>query len=156
MIAVVLALFACAKDPAAPVDAAAPAPAADEHAHHVADPAATPAAVPAGRVFFVAPADGAVVKSPLKVQFGVEGMTVAPAGTLDANTGHHHVILDGVSVPQGEIVPKDDTHIHFGQGQTETEVTLTPGKHTLTMQFADGNHFSYGPAWSSTVTITVE
>ena len=78
-----------------------------------------------------------------------------PAGALVAGTGHHHVIVDGQPVEQGEVVPKDDTHIHFGDGSTETELELAPGEHTLTLQFADGMHRSYGRALSKTITITV-
>jgi len=112
--------------------------------------------VPDGaKVMFVGIADGAEVKSPVKVQMGVEGMTVKPAGTMEAGTGHHHIIVDDKGVEKGTAVPADDTHIHFGKGQTETELTLAPGKHTLTLQFADGAHRSYGPKLSTTITITV-
>lgn len=113
---------------------------------------------PPPKVFFKAPADGAKVKSPVKVVFGLEGMTVQPAGTVvgDKTTGHHHVIIDGAPVPAGKMVPTDSRHIHFGGGQTEAELTLAPGKHTLTLQFADGAHQSYGPTLASTVTIEVE
>ncbi len=121
-----------------------------------APPVAAAAPTVAGRVFFVEPADGAKVKSPVHVKFGIEGMTVAPAGTPDLNTGHHHIIIDGAVIPAGSVVPKDDTHQHFGKGQTETDVVLTPGEHTLTLQLADGNHFSYGEAWSATIKLTVE
>ncbi len=108
------------------------------------------------RVFFVAPADGAMVSNPVKVQFGVEGMAIKPAGEVLPNTGHHHLIIDGDSIPAGQVVPTDDTHLHFGKGQTETSVNLTPGDHTLTMQFADGAHRSYGPAMSQTIKVHVK
>jgi hypothetical protein len=107
-------------------------------------------------VFFVEPADGARVKGPVKVKFGVEGMTVQPAGQLADGTGHHHLIVGPEGMGVGEMVPKDETHIHYGQGQTEAEVPLTPGEYTLTMQFADGNHMSYGPQLASTIHVTVE
>ncbi|ANC46055.1 rod shape-determining protein RodA [Pandoraea pnomenusa] len=108
------------------------------------------------RVFFVAPADGAVVSNPVVVKFGVEGMTVKPAGEVVANTGHHHLIIDGDPIPAGQVVPADDSHLHFGKGQTETTVNLTPGDHALTMQFADGAHRSYGPAMSQTIKVHVK
>ena len=113
---------------------------------------------PAKKVAFVEPADGAKVKSPLKVKFGVEGMTVTPAGQelKDKTHGHHHLIIDGKPIPTGQAVPADETHIHYGKGQTEAEIELKPGKHTLTMQFADGSHLSYGPTMSSTITVEVE
>jgi hypothetical protein len=116
---------------------------------------ASPAAA-ADRVFFEAPADGAVVHSPVQLKFGVEGYKVVPAGALDDHTGHHHVIVDGEPVPVGVVVPADATHIHYGKAQTTAELPLSPGKHTLTMQFGDGAHRSLGPAMSSTIHITVE
>lgn len=112
---------------------------------------------PAPRVFFVAPADGAQVTSPVKVQFGLEGMTLTPAGekVKDKTTGHHHVIVDGKPIEAGQMVPKDERNIHFGKAQTEAEIPLTPGKHTLTLQLADGLHMAYGPELSSTITVDV-
>jgi hypothetical protein len=113
-------------------------------------------AIPEGaKVMFIAPAEGATVTSPVKVKMGVEGMTVKPAGTTEANTGHHHIIVDDKGIDKSSIVPADATHIHFGAGQTETELKLAPGKHTLTLQFADGLHRSYGAALSTTITVTV-
>jgi len=109
-----------------------------------------------GSVHFVEPADGATVSNPVKVQMAVEGMKVMPAGELVAGTGHHHLIVDGQPVPMGTAVPADKTHLHFGKGQTETELSLPPGKHTLTLQFADGKHQSYGPALSQTIEIDVK
>jgi len=109
----------------------------------------------ADRVFFEAPADKAVVKSPFKVKFSVEGMTIAKAGDMTEKTGHHHIIVDGEPIKAGAPVPVDARHIHFGAGQMETELSLPPGKHTLTLQFANGTHLSYGPGMSSTITITV-
>nr|WP_294864525.1 DUF4399 domain-containing protein [uncultured Pseudogulbenkiania sp.] len=112
-------------------------------------------ALAAERVYFVEPADGAAVKSPFKVRFGVEGMAIAPAGDMKPGTGHHHLIIDGSSVPLNEVVATDDSHRHFGKGQTETELTLPPGEHTLTLQFANGAHQSFGPAMSSSIKVRV-
>lgn len=109
-----------------------------------------------GRAFLIAPKDGATVSSPFTVSFGVEGKTVAPAGDQTPNSGHNHLIIDGSAIPAGQVIPADSTHLHFGKGQTETELTLPKGKHTLTTQFADLAHKSYGPAWSQTITITVQ
>jgi len=111
---------------------------------------------PKGKVMFMEPKDGAVVKSPVHMVFGVKGLEVRPAGELVENTGHHHVIIGPAGIPQGTTVPKDETHIHFGKGQTEADIELPPGEHKLTMQFADGNHTSYGEVLASTITITVE
>lgn len=107
------------------------------------------------RVFFVAPKDGASVKSPFKVKFGIEGLSVAKAGPIVPGTGHHHVIVDGGPVAKGAIVPKDETHLHFGDAQTETELKLPKGKHALTLQFADGSHASYGEELAATITVNV-
>lgn len=100
--------------------------------------------------------DGDTVSSPVKVEFLVHGKTIKPAGIDEEGTGHHHIIIDGKSITAGEVVPADDTHIHFGKGQTETQLELSPGKHTLTLQFADYAHRSFGSKWSKTITITVE
>lgn len=107
-------------------------------------------------VSFAEPADGAVVSSPFKVKFAVSGMEVKPAGEMAANTGHHHLIINGGSIKAGESVPFDEKHLHFGKGQTEAEVTLPPGKYKLTMQFANGAHQSYGPDGSKTISVTVK
>ncbi len=113
-------------------------------------------ATPFGRVFFVSPKDGAVVSSPIKLQMGLEGMKVAPAGEVQPGAGHHHLIINGGPVPAGTVIAADKTHIHFGKGQTETELTLSPGAYTLTLQFADGKHVSYGEKLSDTIHITVK
>jgi hypothetical protein len=110
-------------------------------------------------VFFISPKDKAKIKGgTFTVKFGLKGMSIRKAGEdpADQSSGHHHLIIDGSATPTGEIVPADQTHIHFGQGQTETEVTLAPGKHTLTLQFADGAHRSYGPQMSKTISVTVK
>lgn len=109
------------------------------------------------KVFFVTPKEGDTVEKTFKVQFGLKGMKVRPAGedATDKTSGHHHLIVDGKSVNDSEVVPTDPSHLHFGKGQTETELTLPPGKHTLTLQFADGAHRSYGKM-SATIHITVK
>ncbi|CAN7443445.1 DUF4399 domain-containing protein [Pseudoduganella sp. LjRoot289] len=107
-------------------------------------------------VSFAEPADGATVASPFKVKFAVSGMEVKPAGDMSANTGHHHLIINGDSIKAGESVPFDETHLHFGKGQTEAEVKLPPGNYKLTMQFANGAHQSYGQAGSKTINVTVK
>ena len=113
--------------------------------------------IPEGaRVYFVNVKDGQKVTSPVKLVFGVEGMEVEPAGDLNENKGHHHVIVDGGALERGTIVPTDEKNIHFGKGQTETELELSKGEHTLTLQFADGYHQSYGEQLSNTITVTVQ
>ncbi|MBI3394762.1 MAG: DUF4399 domain-containing protein [Spirochaetia bacterium] len=120
---------------------------------------------PAAKVFFVSPKEGAVIsgpakdgKVPVKVQMGVEGMVVEPAGEVHAGKGHHHILINRDTVEQGGIIPPSDNKqvIHYGKGQTEAELNLEPGSYTLTLQFADGSHASYGPNLSSTIHIKVE
>ncbi len=115
------------------------------------------AAAFAGTVDFGNLKDGQKVKSPFKVQMKVDGFKVRPAGedATDQTSGHHHLMIDEPATPKGEIVAADATHLHFGKGQTETTLTLPKGAHTLTLQFADGAHRSYGPEMSKTVHITV-
>ncbi len=109
------------------------------------------------RLYIITPADGATVKSPLTVRFGLSGMGVAPAGVEKEGTGHHHLIVDAPLPPANLPVPKDDKHIHFGGGQTETTIELTPGKHTLQLVLGDHNHIPHDPpVVSEVVTITVE
>jgi hypothetical protein len=107
-------------------------------------------------VSFIEPKDGATVTNPVHVKFAVDGMKVAPAGTITEGTGHHHLLIDGQPVPKGAVIPANDKSLHFGKGQSETEITLPPGDHTLTLQFGDGAHRSYGPAWSQTITVHVK
>ncbi len=92
------------------------------------------------------------------MEFAIEGKMVAPAGGAerDPSKGHHHLIVDGEPIADLEVVPADATHIHYGDGSTKTKVTLSPGHHTLVMQFADGVHRSYGPAWSAKISVDVE
>jgi hypothetical protein len=111
--------------------------------------------MPMKRVFFKNLESGDQVKSPFKVIMGVEGMEIEPAGQLSENKGHHHIIINKGSIAEGTVIPNDAEHIHYGAGQTEAEIALDPGKYTLTMQFADGVHRSYGEALSVTVEIEV-
>jgi len=101
--------------------------------------------------------DGQTVTSPLKVEMVAEGMHVDTAnGMLKPASGHHHILVDIDSIPMGEVIKKDSVHLHFGNAQTSTEVKLTPGKHRLTLQFADGIHRSYGSKLSSSITVNVK
>lgn len=113
-------------------------------------------APPAKGVYFIEPADSATVTSPFKVKFGLRGMEIKPAGEQVAGTGHHHLLINQGPMPAGQIIPVDDMHLHFGKGQTETEVKLPPGQYKLTMQFADGFHLSYGPQMAATIGVTVK
>lgn len=108
------------------------------------------------KVHFVKPHDKEVVPQTFQVEFGVEGMSVAKAGELKSGTGHHHLIIDGKPIAKGMVVPKNETHKHFGDASTSTTLTLKPGMHTLTMQFADGVHISLGEDYSTTITVEVK
>lgn len=108
-------------------------------------------------VYFISPADGAVLSNPITVRFGLRGMGVAPAGVDKAGTGHHHLIVDAPLPPLGEPIPKDAHHIHFGGGQTETILNLAPGTHTLQLLLGDQNHIPHvPPVVSRKITITVK
>jgi len=114
---------------------------------------------PAGaEVYIVSPKDGAKVKGPVTVVFGLKGMGIAPAGIKFDNTGHHHLIVDAdAPADLSQPLPADEHNIHFGKGQTETTLTLTPGKHTLLLLLADSLHTPHEPAVvSKKITITVE
>jgi hypothetical protein len=109
-------------------------------------------------VYIVSPKDGAKVKSPVTVVFGLKGMGVAPAGIKMENTGHHHLLIDS-DAPADLSVPlaANEKSVHFGKGQTETSLTLPPGKHTLQLVLADSLHVPHDPAViSKKITITVE
>lgn len=139
-----LLIQACSGGSDAPVTPAAP-----EAENSVAD-------VTVPKVFIISPADGATVTSPVTVVFGIENFGVAPAGTFDANTGHHHLLVDTGLPPLDQPIPADDNHIHFGKGQTETTLELEPGEHTLQLLLGDGSHVPHDPALvSEQITITV-
>lgn len=119
--------------------------------------AATPAPEGAS-VYFIDLTDGAVVKSPLTVRFGLHGMGVAPAGVDRPNTGHHHLLVDVAELPAlDQPIPADEHHRHFGAGQTEATLELAPGKHTLQLLLGDELHIPHQPpVVSERITITVE
>jgi hypothetical protein len=114
---------------------------------------------PAGaEVYIVSPKDGAKVASPVTVVFGLKGMGIAPAGIKFDNTGHHHLIIDGdAPADLSQPIPANEKSVHFGKGQTETSLTLAPGKHTLLLVLGDSLHVPHDPAVvSKKITITVE
>ena len=119
--------------------------------------AATPA--PEGaKVSIISPADGATVDKTFTVKFGFEGMKLAPAGDQTPNTGHHHLLIDvDQPIAAGQVIPADANHVHFGKAQTEAEVTLAPGKHTLQLELADKNHMTFEPVIvSKKITVNVK
>jgi len=108
-------------------------------------------------VYFISPKNGDTVRSPVTVRFGLKGMGVAPAGIELANTGHHHLIIDAPLPDLAATIPTDEHHRHFGGGQTEAEITLAPGEHTLQLVLGDYLHIPHNPpVVSEKITITVE
>jgi hypothetical protein len=105
----------------------------------------------------ISPKDGDTVTSPVIVKFGLAGMGVAPAGVTNENTGHHHLIIDAPLPDLDFAIPKDAKRRHFGGGQTQVTVELTPGKHTLQLLLGDYRHIPHDPPLSSKkITITVK
>ncbi|MBT8083559.1 MAG: DUF4399 domain-containing protein [Gammaproteobacteria bacterium] len=151
-----LLLGACGEKAGEEPAAAAPQTKSPAAAPAVAALPRTPA--PEGaRVFFVSPADGATVSNPVRIVFGIEGMSVAPAGDDTPHSGHHHVIIDADLPDLGMPIPATENYVHFGDGRTETELTLDPGKHTLQMLLGDHMHIPHDPPLTSgKITIFVE
>ena len=112
------------------------------------------------RVFFVEPEDGATVTSPVHLQFGIEdyGLEAVPQGTVPeesrAGVGHHHLGIDTECLPPGTVVPRPLPWAHYGGGQTEVDVQLSPGPHTLTLQLGDDLHQAI-EGLCTTIEITV-
>jgi hypothetical protein len=117
------------------------------------------AAPPGAEVYLISPKNGEKIHGPVTVRFGLKGMGVAPAGIKFDNTGHHHLLIDTdlADLNLAAPLPANDKVVHFGKGQTETTLTLAPGKHTLELLFADYLHMSFDPPLhSQKITITVE
>ncbi len=115
----------------------------------------TPSASGANLVI-LEPANGATVKSPVTVIFGLDGMGVAPAGVPAARTGHHHLIVDAELPSSDQPIPADENHVHFGGGQTQVDLDLSPGPHTLQLLLGDHNHVPHDPPVASKpIEITV-
>jgi len=114
------------------------------------------AAPPEAKVYFISPSDGQVIKGDVTVRFGLVGMGVAPAGTVLEATGHHHLIIDSPLPALDQPLPKDDSHLHFGKGQTETPLNLPEGQHRLQLLLADYAHVPHDPpVLSEAITIVV-
>jgi len=137
---------------------------------HVAEPGSAPAVAGApgagtpgrhpspknAKVYFVYPTNHAYVTRTPVIRFGLIGMGVAPAGVQKANTGHHHLLIDAPLPPMDQPIPNDFNHLHFGTGQTEAQVTLPLGEHTLQLLLGDENHIPHEPPlYSSPIKVTV-
>jgi len=132
------------------------------HDAHAAPPAGSeippvPEIPEGAKVYFKNLKDGSTVSSPIKIEMAVDKMALDTAnGKIKPASGHHHILIGLDSVLAGEVIRKDSTHLHFGNAQSQAEVKLAPGKHKLTLQFADALHRSYGSKLTSSVTITVK
>ena len=108
--------------------------------------------------YIISPSDGENVSSPFIVQFGLSGMGIAPAGIDRPNTGHHHLLIDVDELPSlTEPLQGSEQVLHYGAGQTETELSLTQGKHTLQLVLGNYGHIPHDkPVISEKVTVTVQ
>ena len=100
---------------------------------------------PGAEVYFVDLKDGATVPAKLKLYFGLRNMGVAPAGSDRENSGHHHLLIDTELPALDQPIPNDFNHLHFGAGQTEAEITLKQGEHTLQLLMGDKDHVPHTP-----------
>ena len=109
----------------------------------------------AASVAFVSPKDGDTVSAPAAVEMlAAPAITIEEAGEVREGAGHFHIMVDTPCVEQGQTIPSDDQHVHFGDGSTQTELELEPGEHTLCLQAGDGAHTAIGQ--TDEITITVE
>jgi len=107
-------------------------------------------------VYFISPNNGESVSSKFKVQFGLENFGIAPAGIQVMHSGHHHLIIDADLPPLNLPIPADKNHVHFGKGQTEVEIELTKGEHTLQLLLGDFRHIPHDPPiFSKKITVKV-
>ncbi|MDA0346583.1 MAG: DUF4399 domain-containing protein [Verrucomicrobia bacterium] len=122
-----------------------------------ADLPKTPSAEGA-KVYFIGLKDGKTVNKNFTVRFGLKGMGIAPAGVVLPDTGHHHLLIDTDELPDFNVpLGASEKLVHFGKGQTETQLKLSPGKHTLQLVFADYIHLPHNPpVVSEKITITVK
>jgi hypothetical protein len=107
---------------------------------------------PAGaKVFFIDLKDGQTIAARSTIKFGISGMELSPAGAAKANAGHHHLLIDTPIPPLDQPIPADFNHLHFGKGQSEATLTLTPGNHTLQLLLSDHDHVAHNPPVASAV-----
>ncbi len=110
------------------------------------------------RAYIITPKDGKTVNKKFTVRFGLKGMGVAPAGIDKENTGHHHLLIDVDKLPGLDLpLAASDNIRHFGGGQTQVTLELSPGKHTLQLVLGDWIHLAHSPpVVSKKITITVK
>ena len=109
------------------------------------------------RAYIIEPSDGETLPETFTVKFGLSEMELAPAGTDKANTGHHHLLIDRPEFELTASLPSTDRIRHFGKAQTETELTLPPGEHTLQLILGNYAHVPHDkPVMSEQITVTVK
>ena len=108
-------------------------------------------------VFFISPLTGETVSNPIKITFGAKGIDIVPAGVDLPMSGHHHLLINVDKLPNLKLpIPADSNHLHLGNGQTETEINLPPGKHTLQLLLGNHLHVPHSePLISDKIEITV-
>ena len=93
----------------------------------------------------ISPNNEESINGKVTVKFGLKNFGVAPAGIQIQNTGHHHLIIDTDLPPFNMPIPADKNHIHFGKGQTEVELELSKGEHTMQLILGDFRHIPHDP-----------
>ncbi len=102
--------------------------------------------------YLISPRDGAKLRNPIIVRFGLRNMGVTHAGDAAPNMGHHHLLIDVTEpINPTEPLPSNKRYLHFGAGQTETKLELPPGNHTLQLVLGDANHKPFQPLVSSKI-----
>jgi Domain of unknown function (DUF4399) len=110
---------------------------------------------PGAKAEFLDLKDGAVIGPKTTIHFGLHGMGVAPAGTKKPNTGHFHLLIDRDLPPLDKPIPNDENDLHYGAGQTEVELSLPPGQHTLQLLLGDADHIPHTPpVYSDKIRVT--
>ena len=109
-------------------------------------------------VFFVTPSNNEILTNPIKIGFGATGVDIVPAGVDKPMSGHHHLLINVDKLPDMKSpIPADKNHLHFGAGQTETEINLPKGKHTLQLLLGNHLHIPHAdPVMSEKIEITVK
>lgn len=123
----------------------------------IAKPATSHASIEA-QAYILEPGDGEILPETFIVKFGLSGIDLAPAGVEQENTGHHHLLIDQPELPDlTASLPATDKIRHFGKAQTETELTLSPGEHTLQLVLGNYLHIPHdNPVISDPISITVK
>jgi hypothetical protein len=123
--------------------------------------AAVPQGLPTPKdasLYIISPKDGATISGPFWCVFGLRGMGISRAGDQFPSSGHHHLFIDeGEPLNPSEPIPQDKKHLHYGSGQTEALIQLSPGQHTLQLVLGDAKHFPFNPPLvSKRITITIK